>query len=170
MSTGEGHSGRKPAQQERAAVLLRIEGLKRQGICYVCRDLETQEVFGPQPIIFEDDVYRVVLDSFPVNPGHVIITFKPHREGLGALDATESARILKAVVCVSRAVQTGLGAEAVYLLAMPDGSPSHLVFQLVPRYKGQPMGLQLLRMKRGRLKNGEEVAKRIIAKLGGVTD
>jgi len=156
-------------QDERAAVLLRIESLRRQGICYICRDLETHEVFGKQPVIFEDDVYRVVLDSFPLNPGHTIVTFKPHRENLASLAAEDAARIFKAVVRISRAIQAGLGADAVYLLAMPDGSPSHLTFQLVPRYAGQPMGTQLLRMKRGRLKNGEKIARRIIAALKSPT-
>jgi histidine triad (HIT) family protein len=152
-------------RKERMRIMMAIEGLKRQGICHVCRDLETGEVFGKQHVVHEDDVYRVVLDSFPVNPGHAILTYKPHREDLASLNSQEAGRIFKAVVCMAKAIEVALGAQKVYLLSMPDGASSHLVFQLIPRYEGQPMGMQLLRLERRPLKNGEEMARRIVGVL-----
>ena len=148
-------------RKERMRVMLAMQGLKRQGICYVCRDLETGEVFGKQAVVHEDEVYRVVLDSCPVTPGHAIVTYKPHRDDLTSLNAQEAGRIFKAVVCMAKAIEMALGAQKVYLLSMPDGASSHLVFQLIPRYEGQPMGMQLLRLERRPLKNGEQLARRI---------
>ncbi len=152
-------------QMARARIMGAAERLKRQGLCYICRDLETGEVFGKQHVLHEDSVYRVVLDSYPVNPGHAIVTYKPHRDGLASLKFQEAARIFKAVVCIAKAIEGALGAEKVYLLSMPDGPSSHLVFQLIPRYKGQPMGMQLLRKERAPLKDGAEMARRIAAVL-----
>ena len=169
---GKDDQAREPTnwRNERIRIMTLIEGLKRQGICHICRDLETGEVFGKQHVIHEDDVYRVVLDSFPVNPGHAILTYKPHREDLGALNSQEAARIFKAVVCVTKAIEMALGAEKVYLLSMPDGASSHLVFQLIPRYEGQPMGMQLLRLERRPLKDGAQMARRVSSVLSPSTD
>jgi diadenosine tetraphosphate (Ap4A) HIT family hydrolase len=152
-------------RKDRLHIMTVAEGLKRQGICHVCRDLETGEVFGKQDVIHEDEVYRVVLDPYPVNPGHAILTYKPHRDDLTSLNAQEAGRIFRAVVWIARAIEAALGAEKVYLLSMPDGPSSHLVFQLVPRYEGQPMGMQLLRLPRQPLKDGAEMAGRIAGAL-----
>jgi histidine triad (HIT) family protein len=148
-------------RNERIRIMTLIEGLKRQGICYICRDLETGEVFGKQHVIHEDEVYRVVLDSYPLTQGHAILTYKPHREDLASLSPPEASRIFRAIVYVTKGLEAALGAQKVYLLSMPDGASSHLVFQLVPRYEGQPMGMQLFRLERQPLKNGAEMAAKI---------
>ena len=147
-----------------------IEGLKRQGICYICRDLETGEVFGKQPTIFEDATYRVVLDSYPVTQGHAIITYKPHREDLSGLSAQEASKIFRAIVFVTKALESALGAQKVYLLSMPDGVSSHLTFQLVPRYEGQPMGMQLFRLERQPLVDGANMAAKVAKLLSSAKD
>jgi len=110
-----------------------------------------------------------VLDSCPLNPGHAIVTYKPHRDDLASLNSQEAARIFKAVVCIAKAIEVALGAEKVYLLSMPDGPSSHLVFQLIPRFEGQPMGMQLLRRERRPLKDGAEMARRIASLLGSAS-
>ena len=42
-----------------------IGGLRGKGVCYICRDLETGEVFGDQPTVYDDDRLRAVLTLFP---------------------------------------------------------------------------------------------------------
>ena len=170
MGTGTKDRGSTDWRNERLHIMTLIEGLKRKGVCYVCRDLETGEVFGKQHVIHEDEVYRVVLDSYPVTQGHAILTYKPHREDLSSLNAQEAGRIFKAIVFVTKALETGLGAQKVYLLSMPDGASSHLVFQLVPRYEGQPMGMQLFRLERQPLKDGPRLAARIASLLVSAKD
>ncbi len=169
MGKQEQADGLKDWQKERVRTMTAAQGLKRQGICYICRDLETGEVFGKQHVLHEDEVYRVVLDSYPINPGHAIVTYKPHREGLTSLDSQEAARIFKAIVSIAKAIEKALHAEKVYLLSMPDGPSCHLVFQLIPRFEGQPMGMQLLRKERRPLKDGADVARRIAAVLGSAS-
>lgn len=165
MSADETNASGADWKERRARTLMRIEGLKREGECYVCRDLETGEVFGNQPVVYEDEVYRVVLDRFPVNPGQAIVTYKPHRESLSDLSQKEASRVFRAVTHITKALKAAVGAKKVYLTAMPDGEPSHLTFQLVPRYPGQPMGWQLLRRERRPLENGDEMAEQIAARL-----
>ena len=157
-------------RSERLRIMMVIEGLKRQGVCHICRDLETGEVFGKQHVVHEDDVYRVVLDSYPVTQGHAILTYKPHREDFTSLNAQEAGRIFRAIVFVSKAMETAFGAQKVYLLSMPDGASSHLAFQLVPRYEGQPMGMQLFRLERQPLKDGAKMAAKISALLKSAKD
>lgn len=148
-------------QRERERMLGRIELLKRQGVCYVCRDLETKSVFGEQHVIHEDEEFRIVLDPYPRVEGQTILVYKPHREDLSVLPEQEVGPVFRMLVRVVKAVKEGLQAEKVYVLTMSDGQPSHLSFQLLPRWPGNLMGYKRLTMGIRPLENGEETAGRI---------
>ncbi len=61
MSSHPGNSP--PMSYEQIAA--RIENLCARGFCYSCRGLATGEMLPGQPIIFEDNRFRVVLDLNP---------------------------------------------------------------------------------------------------------
>lgn len=143
---------------ERGKVLSRIQNLRRQGVCYICRDLETQEVFGEQHVVYEDDLFRVVLDMYPRVEGHTIVVYKPHRDDLSDLSEEEAGVVFEMCVATVKAIKAALGAEKVYLLSMCDGPINHLNFQLMPRYPGNLMGYRRLAMERRPLQQGEETA------------
>jgi len=148
-------------KRERRDLLQRIQELRRQGICYICQDLKTKEVFGEQHIIWEDDEFRVVLDRYPRVEGHTILTYKPHREDVSELSDGEAAAVFQMCVKVVKAIKSALGAEKVYILSMCDGPINHLNFQLLPRYPGNLMGYRRLAMERRPLEHGDETVNQI---------
>jgi diadenosine tetraphosphate (Ap4A) HIT family hydrolase len=157
-------------KRTRRDLLQRIQQLRRQGICYICQDLKTQEVFGRQCVIWEDDEFRVVLDRYPRVEGHTILTYKPHREDVSELSEEEAALVFQMCVRVVKAIKAGLGAEKVYVLTMCDGPINHLNFQLLPRYPGNLMGYRRLALERRPLEHGEETAAEIRAALESEED
>lgn len=148
-------------KRERGEMLRRIELLRRQGVCYICRDLETGEVFGKQHVIFENDRFRVVLDSYPRVEGHTIVVYKPHRADISQLAYDEVGPVFQMCIRVVKAIKSALGAEKVYLLTMCDGRVSHLNFQLLPRYAGNLMGYRRLAAHLYPLEEGPETASLI---------
>ncbi len=67
-------------QQQREQLNRRVEELREQGICYSCYDLETGELFADEQVVYEDELFKVVLDSYPRMRGHTIVVYKPHCE------------------------------------------------------------------------------------------
>jgi histidine triad (HIT) family protein len=147
--------------QQREQLNQRIRELRQQGICYSCHDLRTGELFHDQHVIFEDDLFRVVLDMYPRMPGHTIVVYKPHREDLSELAEEEASRIFALCVLLTRAIKEGLGAEKVYLNTMCDGGINHLHLQLFPRYPGDSIGSQRFVAPRGPIIDGANTARRI---------
>ena len=138
-----------------------IDGLRSRGICYICRDLETGEVFGEQPTVYDDERLRVVLTLFPRMKGHTIVIFKPHREDISEINGEEASEILGLCVRMTNAIKRGLGAEKVYMNTMCDGEINHLHIQLFPRYPGERIGSSRFVAPRGPLTDGDETARRI---------
>ena len=143
-----------------------IDGLRSRGICYICRDLETGEVFGEQPTVYDDERLRVVLTLFPRMKGHTIVIFKPHREDISEINGEEASEILALCVRMTNAIKRGLGAEKVYMNTMCDGEINHLHIQLFPRYPGERIGSSRFVAPRGPLTDGDATARRIRVALG----
>ncbi len=122
----------------------RIQRLKDAGICYLCHDLATGEVFGDQPTVADEERIQIVLDSNPKAHGHTIVVWKPHRADFSELEPEETAELFTRCTDVANAIKRGLGAEKVYLVTMCDGEPNHLHIQLIPRYPGKPIGSKRL--------------------------
>jgi histidine triad (HIT) family protein len=55
--------------------------------------------------VYEDDHHIVFMDMGQVNPGHVIVSLKPHFETILDLDEEQTAAIFKLVNRVAKAVQ-----------------------------------------------------------------
>jgi diadenosine tetraphosphate (Ap4A) HIT family hydrolase len=135
--------------------------LRSEGVCYICRDLETGEFFGQQPTIYDDDRLRVVLALFPRMKGHTIVIFKPHREDISEVTGDEASEIFQLCVRLVNAIKRGLDAEKVYLNTMCDGEINHLHIQLFPRYAGERIGSSRFVAPRGPLIDGKDTAGRI---------
>lgn len=150
-------------QQERARLIKRIEELERLGICYSCKDLETGEVFGRQFAIYEDGSFKVVLDPYPRASGHAIVVYKPHRDDFSHISEREASRLFALCLRITRAIKRALGAEKVYIYSMCDGRINHLHVQLLPRYRGEPIGSKRFVAERQPLVDGEGIVQRIRA-------
>ncbi|MEM7802049.1 MAG: HIT family protein [Chloroflexota bacterium] len=146
---------------EKERIRRRIKALRQEGICYSCRDFETGELFGKQEVIYEDDLYKVVLEIFPRMRGHTIVIFKPHREDISELLPEEVGPLFELCMRVVQALKEALGAEKVYMNTMCDGGINHLHIQLFPRYPGEFHGSKRFVIERGPLINGAGTAARI---------
>ncbi|MBI5931130.1 MAG: HIT family protein [Chloroflexi bacterium] len=145
----------------RTELTTKIEALRQQGICYVCHDLQTGELFGAQSVIYEDADFRVVLELHPRMVGHTIVLYKPHREDVSELTNSETAHVFQMCVKVIQAIKQALGAEKVYMVTMCDGPINHLHIQLLPRYPDEPIGSKRLVSPRGVLVDAEKTAAAI---------
>lgn len=153
----------RPASYERIAAM--VAELRARGVCYICHDLATGEVFADQPVIHDDETFRVVLDLNPKARGHTIVVYKPHRADFADLLPGETAALFTLCTRVANAIKQGLGAEKVYLVTMCDGGINHLHVQLLPRYAGEAIGSKRFVGRRVPLERGEEVAATIRAAL-----
>ena len=157
-------------KQKREQLALRIEELRRQGICYSCYDLATGRLFSEQPLVYEDELFKVALDIYPRMKGHTIIVYKPHREDISFLSEDEAACVFQMCVKVVKAIKKALGAKKVYWNTMCDGEINHLHFQLFPRYPGDSVGSKRFVLERQPLANGNETAKLIRSALLEIDD
>lgn len=97
--------------------------------------------------VYEDDICMAFLDIQPVNPGHILIIPKIHREFVHELDEPTSARLFTVANKVNRALRNSpLKCEGVnYFLA--DGEAAfqevaHTHLHCFPRFKNDGFGLK----------------------------
>ena len=97
--------------------------------------------------IYEDDICAVFLDIQPVNPGHVLIIPKVHKEFIHELEDDAAARLFIIANKVNRALRrSDLKCEGInYFLA--DGEAAfqevgHTHLHCFPRYKDDGFGLK----------------------------
>ena len=161
MSNPESEDVELEWRQSREARAHLVAALEDQGICYICHDLATGEIFGQQPCIYEDARFKAVLAVDPRMYGHTIVILKPHRPDISALNDEQTASLFQLSVKIVNAMKTALGAEKVYLNTMCDGEISHLHLQLFPRFPGDSIGSKRFVAPRTPLLDGESTAYRI---------
>lgn len=148
-------------KDERRAISDRIEELRRQGICYSCYHIQTGNLFPDEIVVWDDDLFRVILEKYPRMRGHTIIVWKPHRNDFSELEANEAAQSMRVCCVAAQAIKMALGAEKVYLNTMCDGEINRLHFQLLPRYVGDSSGSRRFVLPRQPIEHGAEDAAAI---------
>lgn len=109
--------------------------------CFICRK-HRGEIEMPGGIIYEDTLVFAG-HGFKVGGeedhylGHLLVEPKRHVPGLGGLTDEEARRIGLVLTRLSRAVQTAVSAEHIYLFVMGH-HVDHLHYHLIPRYPGTP--------------------------------
>ncbi len=153
-------------ETQREHLTERVRVLRREGVCPTCYDLAHDgALFGNREAIFEDDLFKVVLERYPRMKGHAVVIYKPHHADISDLSADEVAQVFQVSARVVQAIKRALGAEKVYLATMCDGEPSHFHLQLFPRYPGDPIGSKRFVAPRGPLSDAEETTGHIRAAL-----
>jgi histidine triad (HIT) family protein len=149
-------------KREREEIGQRAARLRDKGLCPTCHDLETGEVYGNGTrLVYEDDLFKVMLERYPRMFGHTIVIYKPHREDISELNDEETAAVMRICLRLISALKRGLGAEKVYLNTMCDGPRNHLHLQLFPRYKGDEIGSRRFVLPRQPIENGPSSAARL---------
>ena len=110
--------------------------------CVFCK-IVTGQI--PSTRVYEDDLVLAFMDIGAVNPGHVLVTLKPHAEDVYALDDAQATAVAHACTRVARAIRAAF-APAGLSVYQANGAPAgqtvfHFHVHLVPRHAGDGMAL-----------------------------
>ena len=91
----------------------------------------------PSQVVLEDETSLTFLDNRPLFPGHCLLVPKKHVEVLSDLPAAQVGPLFENAQLLSRAMETGLGADGSFIAINNRISQSvpHLHIHVVPRRK-----------------------------------
>lgn len=92
----------------------------------------------PSATVYEDDMFRVILDMGPATRGHALILPKEHYEDLTVLDESYASRALILAARVGRAMKKALGCSGFNIVQNNGESAGqtvhHFHIHIIPRY------------------------------------
>lgn len=93
----------------------------------------------PTTTVYEDELFRAIMDISPAKKGHVIILTKNHFDNIYELDEESGSRLLLVASRIAKAMKKGLCCDGVNLL-QNNGEEAwqsvfHLHMHIIPRYK-----------------------------------
>lgn len=99
----------------------------------------------PSTTIYEDNDFKVILDVSPATEGHALILPKKHYKDLDELDKSCGEKLLTIASNVGKALMDTFGYEG-YNIVQNNGLAAgqtvfHFHMHLIPRYKGDNVGL-----------------------------
>ncbi len=101
----------------------------------------------PASIVYADDKAMALMDTRPVNPGHVLIIPKAHVSQLSELDEETGGHMFKIAIHIDEALRrSGLRCEGVTLL-LADGEAAfqeifHVHLHVIPRFRDDGFGIR----------------------------
>ena len=99
----------------------------------------------PSAKVHEDEWTLAFMDIGEVNPGHVLVTVKPHVENIYGLDEKHAAAVFQTAARVARAVKTAYAPEGLTLYQANGPAAGQTVYHfhlhIVPRYDKDGMRL-----------------------------
>ncbi len=106
--------------------------------CIFCR-LANGEI--PTNTVYEDESFKVILDSSPATKGHSLILPKEHCDDIFTFPESEGTKLIKVVKMTAKAMKKALSADGVNLVqnngAAAGQTVSHLHFHVIPRYEDE---------------------------------
>ena len=92
----------------------------------------------PSSTLYEDDMFRVILDLGPANAGHALILSKEHFKDVTELDEAYAAKILPLAAKIGTAQRKALGADGFNVVQNNGTAAGQTVFHfhahVIPRY------------------------------------
>jgi len=89
--------------------------------------------------IYEDTMFRVILDLSPANLGHALILPKKHYTDLTELDNAEAEKVLLVAKNIGKAMKKSLNCEGFNIVQNNGEAAGQTVFHfhthIIPRYK-----------------------------------
>lgn len=96
----------------------------------------------PAATIYEDELFRVILDLGPASKGHALILPKNHFADLCALDEETSSKVLALAAKIGAAMKKSLKCDGFNLVQNNGEAAGQTVFHfhmhIIPRYEGGP--------------------------------
>lgn len=99
----------------------------------------------PSRTLYEDDVFRVILDQSPATKGHALILPKNHFKNLYEIDDDTAAKVLPLAKKMAAAMTEKLGCDGVNVVQNNNEVAGQTVFHfhvhLIPRYNDDNQNL-----------------------------
>ncbi len=93
----------------------------------------------PSATIYENEEFKVILDRFPANEGHVLIIVKEHVANIFEIDPDQAGRLFKLAAQIARVMQKTLGFSHMNVMqnngTVAGQTIFHFHLHLIPRYE-----------------------------------
>jgi histidine triad (HIT) family protein len=113
----------------------------------------------PSSTIYEDDLFKVILDISPAAKGHAVLIPKKHFVNIYEIDEETSAKALSVAAKVARALRDELNCDGINILQNNGESAGQTVFHfhihIIPRFNNDTVNTT---WKQGSYEDGEASA------------
>lgn len=96
----------------------------------------------PSETLYEDELFRVIMDLGPASRGHALILPKHHYRDICELDGEVAGKVLLLAAKIGAAMKTSLGCAGFNIVQNNGKEAGQTVFHfhvhLIPRYEGGP--------------------------------
>ncbi|MBS5520720.1 MAG: HIT family protein [Clostridiales bacterium] len=93
----------------------------------------------PSSTIYEDDMFRVILDLSPAARGHALVLPKEHFRNIFDIDDKTASKLFVVAAKVARAMKESLGCDGMNIVQNNEEIAGQTVFHfhlhIIPRYK-----------------------------------
>lgn len=100
----------------------------------------------PSATIFENEEFKVILDRFPSNQGHVLIMPKQHCANIFDIDPDKAGRLFSLGVKIAGVMKKSLGFTDMNVLQnngeIAGQTVNHFHIHLIPRYENDGVQVQ----------------------------
>ncbi len=90
--------------------------------------------------VFETSEFRVILDKFPAQKGHVLILPKEHFDDIYGMDSETAGKLFALATVVARSLKKVLQCDGLNIIQnngeVAGQTVKHFHMHLIPRYKG----------------------------------
>jgi histidine triad (HIT) family protein len=94
----------------------------------------------PSATVYEDRLFRVILDINPASKGHCLIIPKEHFDNIYDLDGETAGRLFSLATCIARALRDALHCDGLNIVQnnglIAGQTVFHFHLHLIPRYQG----------------------------------
>ena len=115
----------------------------RKDDCIFCK-IAAGEI--PSATIYEDELFKVILDLGPAAKGHALILPKNHFDDLLTVDEETGSKALLLASRVARAIKKAFGCDGVNILQNNGKAAGqtvfHLHFHVIPRYENDGIAIE----------------------------
>ncbi|HME51929.1 MAG TPA: HIT domain-containing protein [Candidatus Lokiarchaeia archaeon] len=144
-----------------------VTGGKPDVPCILCavRDKEIES-----RVLYQDDIVFIILNSYPFNPGHLMIMPSRHVERWRDLTDEETTVIVAFIKKTQELLENEFGCQS-FNFGVNEGpqsgaSISHLHVQVVPRFKSELGFIDVIGKTRAVIYTMDEVFEKLAGKLG----
>ncbi|MCL2873339.1 MAG: HIT family protein [Defluviitaleaceae bacterium] len=110
--------------------------------CIFCKIIKDEI---PSYTVYEDDYFKVILDKFPSNLGHMLIITKKHYSNIYELDLAVAERLYPLAAETAIKLKKVLNCEGINILqnneAAANQTVHHFHMHVIPRYENDSVSI-----------------------------